>query len=132
MIKVYQALHRGGATCVTADLTCPFCIGVNAKKGTLSQHFVTHVVPPLGSPVKDRLAQGHVQLVIHPLPPSLPPSLLTVEITTSNPEKSAEANNPLIKWLGGLCAMLAILAILQVGVILAWVWSCHRKKSQDR
>ena len=24
-----------------------FCIGVNAKKGTLSQHFVTHVVPPL-------------------------------------------------------------------------------------
>ena len=26
-----------------------FCIGVMAKKGTLSQHFVTHVVPPLGS-----------------------------------------------------------------------------------
>ena len=25
----------------------PFCIGVMAKKGTLSQHFVTHVVPPL-------------------------------------------------------------------------------------
>ena len=25
-----------------------FCIGVMAKKGTLSQHFVTHVVPPLG------------------------------------------------------------------------------------
>ena len=24
-----------------------FCIGVNAKKGTLSQHFVIHVVPPL-------------------------------------------------------------------------------------
>ena len=24
-----------------------FCIGVMAKKGTLSQHFVTHVVPPL-------------------------------------------------------------------------------------
>ena len=27
-----------------------FCIGVMAKKGTLSQHFVTHVVPPLGCP----------------------------------------------------------------------------------
>ena len=26
-----------------------FCIGVMAKKGTLSQHFVTHVVPPLSS-----------------------------------------------------------------------------------
>ena len=24
-----------------------FCIGVDARKGTLSQHFVTHVVPPL-------------------------------------------------------------------------------------
>ena len=24
-----------------------FCIGVMAKKGTLSQHFLTHVVPPL-------------------------------------------------------------------------------------
>ena len=30
------------------DSACPFCIGVNAKKGTLSQHFVMHVVPPLG------------------------------------------------------------------------------------
>ena len=26
----------------------PGCIGAMAKKGTLSQHFVTHVVPPLG------------------------------------------------------------------------------------
>ena len=26
----------------------PFCIGAMTKKGTLSQHFVTHVVPPLG------------------------------------------------------------------------------------
>ena len=26
----------------------PFCIDVMAKKGTLSQHFVMHVVPPLG------------------------------------------------------------------------------------
>ena len=25
----------------------PFCIGAMAKNGTLSQHFVTHVVPPL-------------------------------------------------------------------------------------
>ena len=25
----------------------PFCIGAMAKKGTLSQHLVTHVVPPL-------------------------------------------------------------------------------------
>ena len=25
----------------------PFCIGAMAKKDTLSQHFVTHVVPPL-------------------------------------------------------------------------------------
>ena len=24
-----------------------FCIGAMAKKGTLSQHFMTHVVPPL-------------------------------------------------------------------------------------
>ena len=27
----------------------PFCIGAMAKKDTLSQHFVTHVVPPLES-----------------------------------------------------------------------------------
>ena len=27
----------------------PFCIGAMAKKGTLSQHFVTHVVPPLAA-----------------------------------------------------------------------------------
>ena len=26
----------------------PFCIGAMAKNGTLSQHFVTHFVPPLG------------------------------------------------------------------------------------
>ena len=32
-----------------ADSACPFCIiGVNAKKGTLSQHFMTRVIPPLG------------------------------------------------------------------------------------
>ena len=31
-----------------------FCIGVNAKKGMLSQHFVTHVVPPLGFRVSYR------------------------------------------------------------------------------
>ena len=35
-----------------------FCIGVDAKKGTLSQHFFMHVVPPLCSleytPHKDR------------------------------------------------------------------------------
>ena len=30
-----------------------FCIGVMAKKGTLSQHFVTHVVPPLIHSNKD-------------------------------------------------------------------------------
>ena len=30
-----------------ADSACPFCIGA---KGTLSQHFVTHVVPSLPSP----------------------------------------------------------------------------------
>ena len=29
----------------------PFCIGAMAKKGTLSQHFVTHVVPPLAKGV---------------------------------------------------------------------------------
>ena len=30
-----------------ADSACPFCIDTMAKKGTLSQHFVMHVVPPL-------------------------------------------------------------------------------------
>ena len=29
----------------------PFCIGAMAKKGTLSQHFVKHVVPPLTTPM---------------------------------------------------------------------------------
>ena len=32
-----------------------FCIGVMAKKGTLSQHFVTHVVPPLGGVRQDHV-----------------------------------------------------------------------------
>ena len=32
-----------------ADSACPFCTRVNAKKGTLSQHFVMHIVPPLGA-----------------------------------------------------------------------------------
>ena len=27
-----------------------FCHRANTKRGTLSQHFVTHVVPPLGLP----------------------------------------------------------------------------------
>ena len=37
---------RGGTTCVTnAD---PFCIVLDGKKDTPSQHFVVHVVPPLG------------------------------------------------------------------------------------
>ena len=29
-----------------------FCVGVDAKKGTLSQHFMMHVVPPLSSLVQ--------------------------------------------------------------------------------
>ena len=32
----------------------PFCIGAMAKKGTLSQHFGTHVVPPLGGSAEGR------------------------------------------------------------------------------
>ena len=32
-----------------------FCIGVMAKKGTLSQHFVTHVVPPLIPNIANKL-----------------------------------------------------------------------------
>ena len=36
----------------------PFCIGVMAKKGTLNQHFVTHVVPPLGSGCGIMIQQG--------------------------------------------------------------------------
>ena len=38
----------------------PFCIGVMAKKGMLSQHFVTHVIPPLdaGNSLQD-LVNGH-------------------------------------------------------------------------
>ena len=31
-----------------ADSVCPFCMESMQKKGTMSQHFVTHVVPPLG------------------------------------------------------------------------------------
>ena len=40
---------RGGTTHVTKKLTqhYPFCIARDGKKGTLSQHFVTHVAPPL-------------------------------------------------------------------------------------
>ena len=30
-----------------ADSACPFLYWLDGKKGTLSQHFVTHVVPPL-------------------------------------------------------------------------------------
>ena len=31
-----------------ADSLYLFCIARDGKKGTLGQHFVTHVVPPLG------------------------------------------------------------------------------------
>ena len=41
-----------------------FCIGVNAKKGTLSQHFVTHVVPPLVSGYSGRLGEGPTSVVV--------------------------------------------------------------------
>ena len=41
-----------------------FCIGVMAKKGTLSQHFVTHVVPPLQQPALDAV-QVQQLLVSH-------------------------------------------------------------------
>ena len=46
----------------------PFCIGVMAKKGTLSQHFVTHVVPPLGSGLE--LVQCFVFLALATLYPN--------------------------------------------------------------
>ena len=36
----FYNIHRGGTT-------CSFCHRANTKSGTLSQHFVTHVVPPL-------------------------------------------------------------------------------------
>ena len=29
---------------------------------------------------------------------------------------------------GGLGVLSAVLAILLVGVVLGWVWSCHRKR----
>ena len=34
-----------------ADSACPFFHHANTKRGTLSQHFVTHVVPPLGASI---------------------------------------------------------------------------------
>ena len=41
----------------------PFCIGVLAKKGTLSQQFVTHVVPPLLLPYGSECTQvGHLDM----------------------------------------------------------------------
>ena len=44
-----QSSTRGGTTCRHEMLTqcAPFSIGTMAKKGTLCQHFVTHVVSPL-------------------------------------------------------------------------------------
>ena len=54
-----------------------FCIGVNAKKGMLSQHFVTHVVPPLvalhGNTSQRAWGRGysqHSQLASTPGPPT--------------------------------------------------------------
>ena len=51
---VWPWLVEGGCTQRRYDMChemltqrAPFCIGMMAKKGTLSQHFVTHVVPPL-------------------------------------------------------------------------------------
>ena len=41
-----------------AESVCPFCTGVNAKKGMLSQHFVTRVVPPLAGLNTDILPRG--------------------------------------------------------------------------
>jgi hypothetical protein len=41
-----------------ADSACPFCIAVMAKRVTLSQHFVTHVVPPLGAQYYNSSAQN--------------------------------------------------------------------------
>ena len=35
-----------------------FCHRANTKRGTLSQHFVTHVVPPLGSQFRDLCGEG--------------------------------------------------------------------------
>ena len=35
-----------------------FCIGVNAKKGMLSQHFMMHVVPPLGQGMSECAVGG--------------------------------------------------------------------------
>ena len=46
MFSLYQIIKVGNnPEEVIADSACPFYIGVNAKKGTLSQHFVTRVVP---------------------------------------------------------------------------------------
>ena len=41
----------------------PFCIGVMAKKGTLSQHFMTHVVPPLDVPTPPQMGVWQTVLV---------------------------------------------------------------------
>ena len=37
----------------------PFCISAMAKKGTLSQHFVTHVVPPQSGKNGDQNCSGY-------------------------------------------------------------------------
>ena len=39
-----------------------FCIGAMAKKGTLSKHFVTHVVPPLMLPLLQPVATTQSRL----------------------------------------------------------------------
>jgi hypothetical protein len=62
----------------------PFCHHVNTKKGTLSQQFVTHVVPPLGMHGMWSGNGCHVNKLLIPLL-SLVSAHFLVEITSSPP-----------------------------------------------
>ena len=51
-----------------ADSAYPFCIACDGKKGTLSQHFVTHVVPPLAADTARWSAMSITRITFLPQP----------------------------------------------------------------
>ena len=63
-----------------------FCIGVNAKKGTLSQHFVTRVVPPWARGViaPQDLTKFPTINTIPPPPPPPDPNQIALTMTVQS------------------------------------------------
>ena len=116
------------------------CVVRYARKGHATKPIISYITAGSDSSTCSVLQlPGDITPSSTPVRPqqTFGPSTPMVEkITTPNPERRAdhmvESCPSLVALGGGLGGLCAILAILLVGVVMGWVWSCHRGTGKQR